>query len=193
MNVKELEELLSHGVKNAAEKALLLARRYDSMLAIAEADSYELAEVMKGDKNAALYLKLATALTGRRICDGFKMPKKHTEEEICEFLVALFYGRAVETVYAILIDEKGRCVSVDTVGSGTINYSSIIPRRIIEVAKANKATSVIVAHNHPGGVAVPSNDDIAAQRMLANMLLNSGLTLEAGFVVAGAECQRIIT
>ena len=193
MNVKELEEILSYATKDAGRKAILLAGRYDNMISIAEADESELVEVMQGDKSAALYLKLASALTARRVCDGFKMPKKHTDEEIREFLVATFYGRSIETVYAISIDEKGRCVSIDMVGSGTINYSNIIPRRIIEVAKANKAVGVIVTHNHPGGIATPSSEDIAAQRLLANMLLNSGITLEAGFVIAGTECNKITT
>jgi DNA repair protein RadC len=56
------------------------------------------------------------------------------------------------------------CVEV---GEGSVNYASVPVRRVVEMALDLGATSVVVAHNHPSGIALPSGDDIQTTRRLA--------------------------
>ena len=117
--------------------------------------------------------------------------KKHTAEEIENYFKAFFFGASVETVAVMSIDSQDRVVAVDKAGEGTVNFSNVMPRKILEIAKRRKAKRVVIAHNHPGGYPTPSDDDVASSRMLSEMLFASGLELSASYVVAGNKCASV--
>lgn len=192
MKTELLWEIIEPVCKTPQQTAKLLAEHYGSFLAIAEADIYSLTEVLGGDSSLALYIRLAVDIASRRGSDRFKFGKKHTEEEIEEYLIFLFFGVSVETVYMLSFDEQDRVIACDKIGEGTVNYSSILPRKIIETAKRRGAKSVAIAHNHPGGYAHPSEDDISASRMIFGILNASGINFVDGYIVAGAECVKIL-
>ena len=54
--------------------------------------------------------------------------------------------------------------------SGDVAAVGISSRMVMEKVINNKATSVILVHNHPGGNALPSEDDLTATKMIANAL-----------------------
>lgn len=191
MKIKLLEELLAPVTKSPAETAKKLAEKFGTFLEIAEAETHTVSEAIGGDLSTSVYIKLAVALSSRRICDSFKLGKKHIENEICDYLKALFFGLSVETVYMLSIDASGKVSACDKAGEGTVNFSNVLPRKIIEIAKRRGAKSVIIAHNHPGGYAHPSEDDLAATKLLTELFIASGIALEASYVVAGAECVKI--
>ena len=56
------------------------------------------------------------------------------------------------------------------VGEGSVNSASISIRKIVEQALGSNAVSVVLAHNHPSGIAVPSGDDIQTTRRVAMAL-----------------------
>lgn len=191
MKTKLLSEIIAPVCKTPQKTAKLLAEHYGSFLAIAEADTYSLTEALGGNPSLALYIRLAVDIASRRGCDGFKFGKKHTEEEIKQYLISLFFGISVETVYMLSFDEQERVIACDKVGEGTVNYSSVLPRKIIETAKRRGAKSVAIAHNHPGGYAHPSEDDLSSSRMIFGILSASGINFVDGYIVAGAECVKI--
>ena len=191
MKTELLSEIIAPVCKTPQKTAKLLAEHYGSFLAIAEADTYSLTEALGGNQSLALYIRLAVDIASRRGCDGFKFGKKHTEEEIKEYLISLFFGISVETVYMLSFDEQERVIACDKVGEGTVNYSSVLPRKIIETAKRRGAKSVAIAHNHPGGYAHPSEDDLSSSRMIFGILNASGINFVDGYIVAGAECVKI--
>jgi DNA repair protein RadC len=191
MKIKLLEELLAPISKDPRKTAERLADKFFTVLEIAEAEPHTISEAIGGDLQTSVYIKLAVALASRRICDSFKLGKKHTESEICDYLKALFFGLSVETAYMLSIDASGKLAASDKVGEGTVNFSNVLPRKLIEIAKRRKAKSVIIAHNHPGGYAHPSEDDLTATKLLTELFIASGIELDASYVVAGSECVRI--
>lgn len=191
MKINLLEELLAPISKAPMKTAEKLAEKFTTFLEIAEAEPYTISEAIDGDLQTSIYIKLAVALASRRICDSFKLGKKHTESEICDYLKALFFGLSVETAYMLSIDESGKVTSSDKVGEGTVNFSNVLPRKIIEIAKKRNAKSVIIAHNHPGGYAHPSEDDLTSTNLLAELFIASGIELDASYIVAGSECVKI--
>lgn len=191
MKIKLLEELLAPVSKSPSDIAKRLAEKFTAFLEIAEAEPRTISEAIGGDLQTSVYIKLAVALASRRICDSFKFGKKHTDSEICDYLRALFFGLSVETAYMISIDRSGKAIACDKAGEGTVNFSSVLPRKIIEIAKRRNAKSVIIAHNHPGGYAHPSEDDLTATKLLTELFIASGITLDASYVVAGSECVKI--
>ena len=61
-------------------------------------------------------------------------------------------------------------------------------RQIVERIMALRATGVVVAHNHPGGFAIPSNEDVSVTRMLKGVLDPLGVKLLDHVVVADNDC-----
>ncbi len=191
MRKEALKNLLSCISKDGGLMADTLNERYGGLQGITEADIDGITETLGGDFRSAVYIKLCAALVSRCGCDRFKFGKKHSEAEIFEYLKYLFFGLADETVYLISFDSLGRTLSCDRVGEGTVNISNVLPRKILDVARKRGAKRVVLAHNHPGGYAKASEDDISATALLSALLMSSGIELSAHYVVAGAECARV--
>ena len=186
-----LEELLSRVFADGAEKSDALIKKFGSLIGVLEADADSLSEALSGDFRAAVYIKLCCAVASRRGRDAFKLGRRHTEEEICEFLKHLFFGLSDETVYLLSLDGEGKVLACDRVGEGTVNISNVLPRKILDVARKRGAKRVVLAHNHPGGYARASDDDTSATSILGALLISSGIELSAHYVIAGAECARV--
>jgi DNA repair protein RadC len=67
--------------------------------------------------------------------------------------------RSDEYVEALFLDAGNHVITSETIAEGTVNQCAIYPRDIIEKALQYKAASFIIAHNHPGGTAAPSEGD----------------------------------
>ena len=191
MKKELLSEILSYVLENPSQMAERLCSEYGTFLQIAEATEERLSKSLDGKINVALYLNLCTTLAARRISDGFSFGKRHSEDEIQEYLSALLFGMPEETVYMISIDKSGKCVAADRVGEGIVNYSSVLPHKVVDVARRRGAVSVVIAHNHPGASLTPSQNDITATEVLSQLLRESGVTLERSYVVAGMKCAEI--
>jgi DNA repair protein RadC len=64
-----------------------------------------------------------------------------------------------EKFYAIHLDTKNQVIGIDEVSSGTLNQSLLHPREVFKSAILNSAAAIILAHNHPSGDTLPSQDD----------------------------------
>lgn len=191
MRNETLKELLSFVSRDGTVPLNALAERYGGFRGVTEADMDGIADTLGGDFRSAFYIKLCAALVSRRGCDRFKFGKRHSDAEILEYLKYLFFGLADETVYLLSIDSSGRTLSCDRVGEGTVNISNVLPRKMLDVAKKRGAARVVLAHNHPGGYAKASEDDVSTTAILSELLRSSGIELSAHYVVSGAECARI--
>lgn len=87
-----------------------------------------------------------------------------------EYLFPKFIGRRNEVVYLLCLDSKCKILGCKLLGEGSVNSAAVPIRRIVEHALNMNASTVILAHNHPSGVALPSIDDVQTTRMLANAL-----------------------
>jgi DNA repair protein RadC len=81
-------------------------------------------------------------------------------------------------------DKDGLPIACDYLGDGTVNVSDVYPRKIVECALRRQSRSIILAHNHPGGTANPSDDDIAATSKLYMTLIVSGIKLRGHVIVS---------
>ena len=104
-------------------------------------------------------------------------------EKIGRFFLELFYGVRTEHIYAACLDAKGKLLRCTPVAEG-VDTSQLNVRRLVELASQCNATSVILAHNHPSGVALPSPDDIDATHSACEALRGIGVRLSDHLVVA---------
>ena len=68
-----------------------------------------------------------------------------------------------------------------------MNSASIPIRRVVEMALALNATAVVLAHNHPSGIALPSQEDIATTKKLAMALSGVDIVLADHIVIADGD------
>ena len=71
--------------------------------------------------------------------------------------------------------------------TGTVNSAGLSTRSVVEFALRMKATSVVLAHNHPSGIAVPSQEDVRTTRSVAAALDTVDVLLADHIVVADGE------
>jgi DNA repair protein RadC len=68
-------------------------------------------------------------------------------------------GREREVFVAVLLDAQNRLIRVEELFEGTLTQTSVYPREVVKTALQHNARSVILAHNHPSGIAEPSQAD----------------------------------
>ena len=73
-----------------------------------------------------------------------------------EMLRAQIGHKENEVLFAIFLNAKNEVLATKELGEATVSQASAFPRKIAEEALRLKATSLILSHNHPGGVAEPS-------------------------------------
>ncbi len=139
-------------------------------------------------ENVAILIKLMAYICSRRVTDNFAFGIEHTDEEIYELAIATFLGLSRETVYVMSFDGEDRAIGFDYVSEGTVNASEVYPRLIVEASLRRGAVSIILAHNHPLGVATPSDADVGSTMRIAEVLRASGIRLRAHITVAESEC-----
>lgn len=180
-----LERLLSSaGVKDSSQIARRITEEHGDINRIMHTDAHILE---KASAPASDVIRLCAALTSRRVTDRYRFGKRYTDEELREYICALFLGVCVETVYVLLIDEGGRLAACECMGEGTVNSSEILPRRICDISVRRGCRRVIVAHNHPRGSAAPSTNDMVTTTALSRALQSVGIELVSNYVVSGFE------
>lgn len=102
-------------------------------------------------------------------------------------VIAMFRGRQDESVRILCLNASGKVVRRARIAEGDVNAVHFPIRKLVEEALACKAVSVILAHNHPGGIALPSPEDIATTRNIKSALQPMGIVLMDHIIVAGKD------
>ena len=102
-----------------------------------------------------------------------------------DYLRLALAERQHEVFVCIWLDAQHRVLKVQEAFSGTLTQTSVYPREIVKSALAHNAASVIFAHNHPSGVAQPSQADELLTRSLKEALSLVDVKVLDHFVVGG--------
>ncbi len=86
------------------------------------------------------------------------------------FLALQLGGADYEIFVALFLDNRHRVISCDELFRGTIDGAAVYPREVLKRCLAANAAAVIFAHNHPSGVAEPSDADISITKKLSDAL-----------------------
>lgn len=158
---------------------------FGSLTAVFEATPEELKRVPGIGDNAATFLALIPQV-GRFYQIKRAQPGDilHTISQCGNYLVPYFYGRENETVFLLCLDAKCKVLACKLVGEGSVNSANIPIRRVVEIALNTNATTVVLAHNHPSGLALPSHEDIETTLRLARAMEAVEITLADHIVVA---------
>ena len=193
-DINALELLLFYCVprKDTNPLAHRLLAHFGKLHQVLEAPYEELMKVEGVNPNIATFLTMFYALSRY-------YAKNRTEEvqilkniaQCGEFLLPYFHGLQKETVYLLCLDAKCKVLGCKKVGEGSVNSASISIRKIVETALGTNAVSVVLAHNHPSGLAIPSPEDIQTTKRLGRALHAVEIVLVDHLVVADDEFVSI--
>lgn len=186
IHVLELALFYCVARKDTNPLAHALLDHLGSLTQVLEAPVEELVKVPGIGENTATFITLLREISRYYRTSRAKVSRPLTSINDCgEYLLPYFLGRRDETVFLLCLDAKCNVLCCRKVGEGSVNSASVPIRRIVEMALAVNATSVVLAHNHPSGVAQPSGEDIATTGRLFIALDAVGIELTDHIVVAG--------
>ena len=161
-----------------------LMERFGSFSKVFEAEIDELCEVDGIGPNAAFLIKSYPAVARRYYRDRFRpgaaLP---AYEQMGQDLVYHFAGKDVEEVYALFYDNAMCFSGAEVIHEGDINSVGFSVRKLCDAAVRCKAAYLVLAHNHPRGVPIPSTHDINTTKNLRDLLHQLNITLLDHFIV----------
>ena len=190
-----LEMLLFFSIprKNTNELAHSLISRFGSLRAVLDASAQKLMSVDGVGESTAVLIKLVAAALFRYNLGGGELKiKLDSYSAVSGFVKDLFVGESEEKVYVVMLNNSLGLIGYKTLGSGGIKLSVAHSRELLEDCILSNAAYVIMAHNHPDGVALPSGIDIEATQTFHNALRYAGMDLIDHFVVADGRCTPIL-
>ncbi|MBO5200990.1 MAG: hypothetical protein J6B93_06890 [Clostridia bacterium] len=170
---KLLELLLFYGIprQDTAPMARELLARFGGLGGVFEAELEELCKVKGMTYNAACLIRMMRPVGRAYLLSSIK-PEAVLKNsgEIGSFIHTRFYGIKEEHIGLLCLNNLGQVTGFEFLAKGGIESVGITPRKVVEVALKHKAAAVVLAHNHPGGVAIPSPQDIELTKTLAEVL-----------------------
>ena len=110
-----------------------------------------------------------------------------TPESIAKVYMEQLRHCRTEQILLLMLDTKGRKIADEVISKGTVNMAVLEPREVLCVALRYEAVFLILLHNHPSGVPVPSDADIRVTRKLAEACGIVGVELR-DHIVIGDNC-----
>ena len=194
-DIQALELLLFYAIpqKDTNPLAHRLLDRFGSLSQVLEANVEDLKKVPGISSHAATLLVLIPQIARFYQVDCAQRVERLNSLDACgAYLVPFFFGRSTETVFLLCLDAKCKVLCCKEVGQGSVNSASISIRRIVELALSANATSVVLAHNHPSGVAVPSVEDVQTTRRVSAALKALEIHLADHIVVADGDYVSMV-
>jgi DNA repair protein RadC len=181
--------LLRSGVrgKSAVDLARDLIKRYEGVTQMLEAGA-EL-ETVKGLGPAKrAQFAAAIELARRSLQEQLKQNAPLTSPgAVRDYLRLRLAARKEEAFVCIWLDAQHKAIAIEEPFRGTLTQTSVYPREIVKSALRMNAAAVIFAHNHPSGVAQPSQSDELLTRNLKEALSLIEVKVLDHFIVAGNQ------
>ena len=170
-----------------------LLDRFGTFAQVLEAPVEELRQVKGIGDNAAAYLRMILE-AGRyyQISHSRNQKILSSLDKCGAYLTAFFYGKKVENIYLLCLDAKCMVLTCQKVGEGSVNSAGLSVRKIVEIALRANASAVILAHNHPSGLAIPSDEDIQTTLKVAAALKAVDIQLADHIVVADGDYVSMV-
>ncbi len=185
-----LELLLFYCVPRRDTRPLAeaLLEQYGSLSQVLEAPAKELEKIPGIGAEVSTFLSLITA-AGRYYLVNRSSNNVilSTTEKCGTYLQNYFYGLQNEQVYLLCLDAKCKVLWCGKVADGSVNSAAVSSRKIVEMALRVNATTVVLAHNHPSGLAIPSPEDVLTTRRGGGALQAVEITLADHIIVAEGD------
>ena len=167
-----LELLLTYAIprRDVNELAHRLLNRYGSLNEVLAASPDDLTAIDGIGERTAVFLHtlfdLHRRLNLEAAQNALKTSRLENPQDACRYALALAAADRYETLRIICLDAAMSVLHTEVLQTGTLSHVSIEPRRVIETAMLHKARYLILTHNHPSGILIPSEEDIESAKMI---------------------------
>jgi len=179
------------GVLALAEQVL---RRFDGFAGLLHATSEGLAGIKGLGPAKRAELLAVIEMARRALAEQMQsLPVFDSPERVKDFLSLHLRGQEHEVFAVMLLDGQHRLLRIEDMFRGTLTQASVYPREVVKRALALNAGAVVLAHNHPSGVAEPSRADeyltqtLKSALQLVDIRVLDHLVVGRGQVVSMAE------
>ncbi|MBQ8208300.1 MAG: hypothetical protein IJZ89_06160 [Clostridia bacterium] len=182
--VLEFYLLGAYRQKDTNALAHSLISRFGSIKGVLDASSEELCSVPMVGKGGAAYLKGMSELMRRYFNAENKKQQFDKLDQVGDFFVHQFIGFGKENICVLLLDNAMCYIDSCMMNEGSVNSAKFDQTKLYQYAFGRNASNVIIAHNHPRGIAIPSEEDKNITSVLSVGLGHLGIKLVEHFVVA---------
>jgi DNA repair protein RadC len=172
--------------KSAVDLGRDLLQQFGSLTRIFSASQVELSQVRGMGLSKYVQLQAIFEMSRRALKetmqgqDALSSPQ-HVRDFLCLKLASLPY----EVFMVLFLDAQNKLISADEMFRGSLRQTSVYPREVVKQALHHNAVSVILAHNHPSGLAQQSQADELITQQLKQALALIDVRVLDHFIVAG--------
>ncbi|NTS75705.1 DNA repair protein RadC [Catenovulum sp. SM1970] len=178
---------LRTGVKgcSAVELAQQLLCSFGGLNALLKADLNAFCQAKGLGSAKYAQLQACIEMTKRFLTEAITRGDLLDSSHACrDFLLLQIGNRRHEVFIGLFLDNQNRVIEYVELFQGTIDSAAVYPRVVVEYALKLGATSVILAHNHPSGIAEPSKADLLITDRLVKALALIDVRVLDHFIIA---------
>lgn len=174
-DVDLLAIVLGTGTKgfDVIDMATYLLKHFGGLRGIATSGLRELSSVKGIGLKKAIKIKTSFEIGRRAITSEKIINHIGSPEAVWKLLLPETAGLEKEQFYVVMVNNKNHLLKKSLISVGTISQTIVHPREVFRDAIREGATSIIIAHNHPSGSVIPSDEDI----MVTERLIETGKIL----------------
>ncbi len=191
-NVLELLLFYSIPQRDTNPIAHALVNRFGSLRGVFEASFEELCEVDGVSEHTATLIKLVPSVWATAAGEIDTNVKYDSVSKIAKLLIKRYAGMTKEMPVLVLMDNSWRIIDIVNLEEGSVNQSRLDSRKIAEYCIKSNAARVLVAHNHPNGSILPSNEDVTATEMLTSLFRSIKVEFLEHLLIAGDKYDVLL-
>ncbi|MBQ9197743.1 MAG: DNA repair protein RadC [Clostridia bacterium] len=185
-----LELLLTYAIPRRDVKpiAYALMDRFGSLHAVLQASVEELMQINGiGESAAVLIAMMSPLFRAYRKSIVQDVPEIKNGYQAVSYCESLFDGERYEKFYVIALDARMRRINTILISTGDVTEVRVYARHIVSALTQCSAMGAVITHNHPGGTAMPSAEDIMMTNAIAQLLDGLGIRLYDHIIVSPEE------
>lgn len=174
--------------KSAVDLSRELLRDFGGLRQLMTASQKEFCRPLGLGSAKFALLQAVLEMARRHLAQELKRTNALTSpEQTKQYLQAQLRDRDYEVFACLLLDNQHRVLKFEEVFRGTLDGAAVYPREVVKLALKENAAAVIFAHNHPSGVAEPSQSDIMITERLQKALALVEIRVLDHFIIGDGQ------
>jgi DNA repair protein RadC len=166
---ESIELLLTFAIPRKDTKPIAkeLIKTFGSLRNVMDADIADLTKIKGIGANAALLIKIMKDMSALYLKGCAKeRPQITCTRELLDYCKTAMGGLKDEHFFVIYLDTQNKIIDIEKIQEGIVNQAVVYPRKVLENALKQKASAIILVHNHPSGHLKPSDADLSLTRLI---------------------------
>lgn len=176
--------------KSAVDLARELLTRFDSLTGLFAANQTAFCQVPGIGPAKYAQLQAVLEMARRALAEELKNgDAMNSPKSVRDYLRLSLEGKKHEIFVGIFLDAQNRAIAAEELFNGTLTQTSVYPREVVKRALHHNAAAMIFAHNHPSGVAEPSQADEILTQSLKQALALVDVKVLDHFIIGGGTAM----